>query len=872
MRRVLLAGAAAAAVTAGVVVAQAPQEGRIGPALGLLGNGRLLRPHGKQVRVGQFPTGGALTPDGRFYWAVSTGRGVNDVRIVSVRSRKVVQTLRLPGASGGIAMDPRHALAYVSGVSDSVGRADQETPPGTPGKAGDVVHVFSYDRRGGAATFRRVIPVPPPADAPAPQAFPPNPAGARVAWPDRLAISRDGRTLLVPLNLADAAAIVDVRSGGVRTVKTGTYPYGAAILPGGRTGLVSNEGPGTVSVVDLRRATKVKDIQVGPRLSHPEAIALDPKARRAYVAVANSDQVAVLDTRRLRVQRTLSVERPAGLGASPVDVAVTPNGHHLLVAEAGADALSVFALPRRGAHRPAAWRLLGRIPTAEYPTDVDASHGRLVWLSGKGMGTGPNPNGPQPSSPLDSDNAINSTQYLPLLNVGSVGIARYPSERAIRRLRRAADAQLRPSDPARAPAGTPLRANGPIRHVFYIVRENRTYDQILGDDARGDGDPKLALFGGDTTPNAHALARRFPLLDHVYANSEASIDGHFWTSAAKVSDYVHKNWFQNYGGRGRPYDFGLYTITWPSKGFLFDQAQRQGVSWFNYGEAVAGAVGLFPDKDRSAADLATENLKFSKSDLGPNGCYANDTSIGTDSITGVEVYDSSVPLGAKPGATSRFDCFRTRFAAQVAANAVPRFNYLVLTNDHTQTLTAGARTPRAMIADNDEALGRIVDLVSRSPIWSSSAIFVVEDDSQDGADHVDAHRIPAFVISPYARRGAIVHRRYDFLSFIRSMELILGLRPLGLADRLAVPMYAAFSGAPSNMEAYDAIPSKVDLVERNPGGTPGAAEAARLPAGLDQASQADAERLLWKSVHGWSSEPPPPGPNAENEAPRVLAH
>jgi hypothetical protein len=404
------------------------------------------------------------------------------------------------------------------------------------------------------------------------------------------------------------------------------------------------------------------------------------------------------------------------------------------------------------------------------------------------------------------------------------------------------------------------------------VRENRTYDQILGDDARGDGDPKLALFGGDVTPNAHALAQRFPLLDHVYANSEASIDGHFWASAAKVSDYVNKNWFQNYGGRGRPYDFGVYAVTWPPNGFLFDQAERQGISYFNYGEAIAGVIPLFPDKDRTPEALQGVTKKFLRSDLGTNGCYANDASIGKDAITGLEIYDSTVPLGAGPGATSRSSCFEARFALQVAAGTVPTFNYLVLTNHHTETLGAGARTPRSMIADNDEGLGRIVDTISHSAIWKDSAIFVIEDDSQDGADHVDAHRIPAFVISPYAKRGAIVHTRYDFLSVIRSMELIMGMKPLGLFDQLAVPMYDAFQADPANTEPYDYAPTRIDKLERNPSSGAGARNAARLPRCLDCVSQRDMDRLLWKSVHGWSSEPPPPGPNAAGNDVNRLDH
>src|SRR5438445_516808 len=270
-------------------------DGTIGPNLGITGNGRHLQPAGTLVGLGNFPTGGALTPDGRFCWTVSTGRGFNDIRIVSVGSKQVVQVVRLPGASGGIVMDPTRPLAYVSGVPDSdAGHADQQQP-GLPGREGDVIHVFSYDSKSGQVSFKRLLPVPPPSGAPLPQTFPPTDT-TPISWPDRLAVSPDGSRLLVPLNLADHAAIVDVASGAVQYVSTGTYPYGAAITPDGRTGLVSNEATGTVSIIDLASATKLGDVDLG-HLTHPEAITVNAAGTRAYVAVANGDRVAVIDPR-----------------------------------------------------------------------------------------------------------------------------------------------------------------------------------------------------------------------------------------------------------------------------------------------------------------------------------------------------------------------------------------------------------------------------------------------------------------------------------------------------------------------------------------------------------------------------------------------
>jgi DNA-binding beta-propeller fold protein YncE len=914
-RAAVLAALALAAAGGGAALAASGDSGRIGPSLGILPSGRHLQPAGTLVPLGNFPTGGALTPDGRFYWTVSSGRGFNDLRIVSLAERKVIQTIPIPGASGGIAMDPRRPVAYVSGVADATDASEKRS--GLPGENGDVVQVLRYDPSSGQAHYDSPIAVPPPPGSPIPQsvAYLPGFAGPpqsfpptntqRLSWPDRLAAAPDGSTLLVPLNLADQAAIVDTATKQVRYVGVGHYPYGAAILRDGKTGLVSNESEGTVSVIDLPSGKVTKTLQVGANLSHPEGIAVDPEADRAYVAIANSDQVAVIDTARMTVAGTLSTERPQGDGTTPVALTVTPDGARLLVAEAGADEIAVFALPGHPAATSAAARsaravldhesarmkgagaaepgdagatpalpgfdLIGRVPTASYPQDVQATGSRLVYVAAEGLGVGPNPDGPNPLQ-TGGDNT-QQFQYLPNIVDGDAGILPFPSDAQVRRYTQTADAQLAPSNSESPPPGTPLRPGGPIKHVFYIVRENRTYDQVLGDDPRGDADPGLTLFGNRITPNIHALVKRFPLLDHVYANSQASIDGHFWTAAAKVSDYVNKNWYQNYAGRGRPYDFGVYSVTWPQNGFLFDQAQRDGISYFNYGEAVAGVVPL-PDKDRDAAGTAAVTQKALRSDLGPDGpalgaqgsevgCYPNDAFIDVDPITQQQTWDGTPPAGASPLGESRYECFRKRFQQQLSTGTVPAFSYLVLPEDHTAGTTAGHRTPYAMIADNDYGLGQIVDLISHSSIWKSSAIFVVEDDSQDGADHVDAHRIPAAVISPFAKQGAVVHTRYDFLSVIRSMELILGMKPLGLFDQLATPMYDAFQATPSNAAPYDAIPSNVDRAAANTSATTGAALSKRYDfTHPDQIPQRQLDRILWQYVHGAGAQPPPSGPNA----------
>jgi DNA-binding beta-propeller fold protein YncE len=873
-------------VVGAALAAASKQQGRIGPASGIQPTGRKLEPVGRKTKLGNFPTGGALTTNGRFLWTLSAGRARNDIRIVQVRADspsrvgRIVQRIPMPGLSGGIAMAPDGRTAYVSGLPDSP-HADQQAPPGVPGTEGDVIHVFKYDRRSGLTKRDGVIPVPVPNDAPAEQDFPPT--TAKASWPRDLAISPDGKTLLAALNLADYAALIDTKTRAVSFVKVGAYPYGAAITRDGKFGLVSNEEDGTVSVIDLASATKTTDIQVAPRHSHAEGMATDPRADRAFVAVANQDLIAVIDTKHMNVARTLSVARPKGTGATPTQLSVTHDGCDLLSADSGEDAIAVFALSRRpgcdglgvshGRRAARVYKLVGRIPVASYPTAVAATPSRrkMAWVSARGLGVGPNPNGPDPRSPNDSDDNINSFQYLPSIVRGMSGILRFPTDPRIHDLTPIAARDIVPTNTQSPPSGTPVAAPGPgqkIKHVFYVVKENRTYDQVFGDIARGDGDPNLTLFGNHFTPNAHALARRFGVLDHVYADSEASIDGHYWTAAGAVSDYVTKNWPQNYAGRGRPYDFGAYEVSDPPKGYLFWRALDEGVSFFNYGEALAGLNPVLPDRNRNSEESARNSQVLSNSDIQINGgCYDGDIAIFNSPLGQgpTLVFDSSLPPGADPASHSRFTCFKTRFDAEVATNSVPDFSYIVLPLNHTQGVSPGNRTPDADVANNDWGLGQIVDEISHSSIWGSSLILVVEDDSQDGADHVDAHRIPALAISPYSKRGATIHDRYDQLSFLKTLEIIVGLKPQHLAEALAVPLYDAFTSTAQNSEPYTAITPNVDMTAVNPDTARNRRASAGLNlSGIDQIPQRRLDAILWRYRHG-SGSPPPPGPNAAPE-------
>jgi hypothetical protein len=353
----------------------------------------------------------------------------------------------------------------------------------------------------------------------------------------------------------------------------------------------------------------------------------------------------------------------------------------------------------------------------------------------------------------------------------------------------------------------------------------------------------------------------FPLLDHVYSDSEVSVDGHLITSGGYATDYVQRALAANYSGRSKGMDFGIYPVTFPPRYFLFDQAASQGISFMNYGEEGAGNSPFGSDGRSTFSSVAAHT----------DTAYPNNLFIGCLRPAGPVgdlaacTQDSGIVngKGGIQSIQSRVTQFQLMFNAQAATGSVPTFNYMIMPNDHTSGTTPGAYTPQAMIADNDLALGQIVDLISHSPIWPSTAIFVVEDDSQDGADHIDAHRQPAFVISPWAKRGAVVHTRYDQYSAIHTAELIAGIQPLSLNDALATPMYDAFdTTADVNGTRYTQVIPTQPLNQLNTASTPSARLSAQMPWGrLDAVPQAVSDQILWKAVHGDGSKPPPPGPN-----------
>ena len=860
-------------------------------------SGRKLLPLGRLTTVGNFPTGGRLTPDGRFYWSVSAGHGQNDVQIVDVATGAVIEVLPLPGSYGQMVFAPDGKTAYVSG--ESIGTS---TPSGrTLGDSGDVIHVFTVDTVTGTATETAPITLPTTSGGSARlQSFPPSTASLP-SFPVGLAITPDARTLVVALYNADAAAVITLATGATTIVSTGAYPYGVAIERSGRYAYVSNAFDGTLSRIDLTNTgTAVTTIRgiggpAGDKNAQPQFLFADPGSDTLYVAVTNHDGVAIVSTLSNAVTQFVSLKRSEGYGSQPVGLALAPDRQTLYVANAGENAIAEITLVNRADGSAKAYDVVGKIPTADYTSDVSLTPDgcTMVWTAARGINGRPNPGyGGAPPPRVNNNQSPGVSpypSYTPDTLIGRVGVLPTPTDTTFKQMTTVVDTAQRPENAEAAPAGTPVVGSkgGPsdqIKYVFYVVKENRTYDQIFGSDPRGDGDPGLEVLGDNgeavgpkgqagtagpgsgVTPNQHALSRMFVLMDRFFEDSEVSVDGHAITTGAYASNYTLKTMHADYSNRGRPANQeGVYPVSFSPNYFLFDQAAKQNITFANYGELAGGAAPVIGDDGRSTyAQVIANSNNVAYANNVFIGCVSNPATIGKYLIPNSPDCAFDAGMGATPPlALSRINVFNAQFQLQVAANAVPSLNYLIMPSDHTNGTTAGARDPLAMCADNDLGVGQLVQIISASKIWPQSVIFVVEDDSQDGADHVDAHRAPALVIGPWVKHGgSVVHTRYDQLSVIRTIELILGLQPLSVFDAVATPMYDAFATVADNTP-YTAIMPTQDIQAVNPAAAANAALSAALPWDqIDAVPQAISDRILWQRVYGIHSTPPSPGPNA----------
>jgi YVTN family beta-propeller protein len=803
-----------------------------------------LRPAGRHIEVGDFPVNIALHPTGEFAAVLCAGYREHEIVVVDLNPERprVVSKAQIDQAFYGLAFSPDGRQVYASGAEF------------------EVVHVFDFDR--GYLVKGRSIDVS-------------TGKADQRAVVGGISFDTTGRDLLVAAPWADAVVRVPLVNPDNKQVipmvamqvnkepgkgeppsppdgrkeekgqpaakpkpkEPEFYPYTCLAEPGGKRAFVSLWARAAIAVIDLEKNAVV---ETWPTAEHPTEMLLAPKGNALYVACANSTKVSVIDTATAKGLQTIHCALYPGApsGNTPNSLSLTPDGEILFVANADSNNLAVLNVSDPKNAKP-----LGFIPTGWYPTSVryNAKDRTLYFANGKGLSSKSNRGGPNPLVPR----ARNLPEYIGELFTGTLGVLKMPTPEVMASLTKQAyacsplrDKNAVAADVVEAGNPIPLKVGdaSPIKYVIYVIKENRTYDQVLGDMPQGNGEPGLCLFPEAITPNHHKIAGEFVLLDNFYVDGEVSADGHEWTMGAYATDFVEKIWPLSYrGGKiyGYPSEGAKDLIARPGGGYLWNKCADAKVSYRTYGEWVnnTGPVkpdGTFPDCRPAVKELAGK--------IDPQ----------------FRSYDLDYPD------VKRAERFISELKRFEAAGDMPRMQVMRLPNNHTSGTRVGKPTILAQIGDNDLAFGMVVEAVSASKFWKETAIFVVEDDAQNGPDHVDAHRTIAFVISPYTKRGAVDSTLYSTSSMLRTMELILGLKPMSQFDAAARPMFNSFTAKP-NLTAYKHVVPKVDLNERNKAGGFGAAWMEKQNvAKEDTLDDLLFNEIIWKAVKGKDSICPPP--------------
>lgn len=789
----------------------------------LLNSGWTLRPAGQQVPLDTFPMSSAVSENGKYLLVMNAGYNPPSISVIDIAQRHEVGRTPLPDCWLGLTVAPKSGLVYVGGGS------------------GAKIYELSLNPENGALTRNREF------------AAVPDLSKKGVSFIGDVAVSPDAHLLYAADLYNDSIAVVNLQSGRlIDRWKCGRRPYRILIPPGGQQLVVSSWADAAVYQYDANSGAQLAKTRVA---SHPtDMLWLNKPApleeggpsymARLFVAASNTNNVyslGVTHDGQFNMLESINVSMTPmhPLGMTPSALSVDKRGTHLYIA--CSDANAIAAADISGSRS----RILGFIPTGWYPTAVRVlDDDQIVILNGKGLGSRANPDGPNPTKrgqPLYEGGPVVAPGYVGHIQTGTASFLPAPDEEQLS----AFTGTVMENSPYRdemiygpiddAQEAYFSRTEGhesPIQHVIYVIKENRTYDQVLGDLEKGNGDKSLNLFGEQITPNLHQLAREFILYDNFYENADVSAEGHNWASAAIAPDYTVKMWPNSYANRRKHYDYeGGEPANTPPAGYIWDNALQAGITVRDYGEWTTN-IPLASVNGTRQIDKVNDSALQPYVDL---------------NFRGFDLEYSDV---------TRAHEFIREWKEFEAKGQAPKMIILRLGDDHTQGTKPGKLTPFSYAADNDYGVGLVVDAVSHSKLWASTAIFVIEDDAQNGPDHVDSHRAPAWVISPYTRRGIVDSTMYNQTSVLRTMELIVGLRPLTHFDAAARPMFGGFSQQPDT-RPYAAIPPKTSITDRNPANASGAAESARMD--FSDADLVDDDALndvLWRAIK--HTDPPPP--------------
>ncbi|MCX6622310.1 MAG: beta-propeller fold lactonase family protein [Acidobacteria bacterium] len=777
-----------------------------------LPNGWKITPFGKSIPTEDLILNLQPSPDGKVVIAQHGGFNPHGLVVMDAATEEAVQRIPLPNAWLGLAWSSDGRKLYVSGGNSN----HQRNPSG-------LAPIYVFDYRDGRLSEK--------------------PAAL---WTDSLPKSQvywtglaqhPKKPLLYAGNrgndpLAGNVTVFDTDSGRVLTrITVQASPYDLVLSPAGDLLYVSNWSSRSISVIDTATNKVVGSIAVGINPNDME-LAADG---RLYVSNGNENTITVVDVKQRRAIETVSVALTprAPEGTTPNGLALDRANNMLFVANADNNCVAVVNVAKPGQSH-----VLGFIPSGWYPSALYLSPKQRLYI-GNSKGLAPHANPEGPNSPLAKGKARN--QSVKHIQKGSVGIISVAGLRGqIKKWTRQVydnvpynDDLLLRAKPPKTPTIVPsdIASGSPIKHVIYVIKENRTYDQVLGDMKQGNGDARLAIFGENVTPNHHALASQWVLLDNLYCDGEVSVDGHSWSNSAYATDYNEKMWPASYGGHSQGTKAAAYV---PSAGYMWDLAARKGLTYRTYGEYAVRA------SDGSTMEAAP----------------------GVGALVG-HVAPRFKLAGARDTDNVRefireFDEYEKNFDSQDPNKRLPNYIVMSLPEDHTAGTRPGGYTPRAMVANADHAVGMLVERVTKSKYWPETAIFMIEDDAQDGADHVDARRTVGLVISPYTRRGVVDSTLYTTSSMLRTIQLLLGLPPMTQYDAAAPPMYAAFQTTPEP-GGYTAIAPSYNVDERNTALAWGAKESMEMDLDeVDRAPMFALNRIIWKSVRGADSEMPAP--------------